>query len=244
VLVSISTVPFEREETLKYHKVSTTMRRVGVLGGTFDPVHYGHLVVAEEVYATLQLAEMVFVPAGQPPHKTNAEITTAKHRLEMLELAIASNPHFTISRVDLDRPGPCYTVDTLRLLREQWGDKTAIYFVIGRDSLEELLSWHDPSGILEQLTHLVAVTRPGYSESEAYYDWLEARLPGIKQRLLLVDAPQFDISATDLRKRVAEGRPIKYQTPESVESYIIQYGLYRPKLDGSEWEELHDTNAT
>ena len=244
MLVSIITVPFEREETLKYHKVSTNMRRVGVLGGTFDPVHYGHLVVAEEVYTTLQLAEMVFVPAGQPPHKTNAEITIAEHRLEMLELAIASNPHFTISRVDLDRPGPCYTVDTLQLLRKQWGDKTAIYFVIGRDSLEELLSWHDPSGILEQLTHLVAVTRPGYSESEAYYDWLEARLPGIKQRLLIVDAPQFDISATDLRKRVAEGRPIKYQTPESVESYIIQYGLYRPKLDGSEWEELHDTNAT
>jgi nicotinate-nucleotide adenylyltransferase len=229
VLVSIITVPFEREETLKYHKVSTNMRRVGVLGGTFDPVHYGHLVVAEEVYTTLQLAEMVFVPAGQPPHKTNAEITIAEHRLEMLELAIASNPHFTISRVDLDRPGPCYTVDTLQLLRKQWGDKTAIYFVIGRDSLEELLSWHDPSGILEQLTHLVAVTRPGYSESEAYYDWLEARLPGIKQRLLIVDAPQFDISATDLRKRVAEGRPIKYQTPESVESYIIQYGLYRRK---------------
>jgi nicotinate-nucleotide adenylyltransferase len=220
------------------------MRRVGVLGGTFDPVHYGHLVVAEEVYATLQLAEMVFVPAGQPPHKTHAEITTARHRLEMLELAIASNPHFTISRVDLDRPGPSYTVDTLRLLRKQWGDKTAFYFVIGRDGLEDLLSWYDPSGILEQLTHLVAVTRPGYSESEANYDWLEARLPGIKQRLLIVDAPQFDISASDLRKRVAEGRPIKYQTPDSVESYIVQYGLYRPKLDGSEREELYGTNAT
>jgi nicotinate-nucleotide adenylyltransferase len=200
---------------------------MGVLGGTFDPVHYGHLVVAEEVYATLQLTEMVFVPTGQPPHKTNEEITAAEHRLAMLELAIASNPHFTISRVDLDRPGPSYTVDTLRLLREQWGDTTTIYFVIGGDSLEDLLSWHDPSGILEQLTHLVVVRRPGYNESEAYYEWLEARLPGIKQRLLMVDAPQFDISATDLRTRVEQGQPIKYQTPESVESYIIQYGLYR-----------------
>ncbi len=220
------------------------MRRVGVFGGTFDPVHYGHLVVAEEVYATLHLAEMVFVPAGQPPHKTKEMITAAEHRLAMLELSIVSNPHFTISRVDLDRPGPSYTVDTLRLLRKQWGEETAIYFVIGGDSLEELLGWHDPPGILEQLTYLVAVRRPGYNESEEYYDRLEARLPGIKQRLLVVEAPQFEISATDLRLRVAEGRPIKYQTPDSVESYIVQYGLYRQKLDGSEREEIHDTNAS
>jgi len=210
------------------------MRRVGILGGTFDPVHYGHLVIAEEVYAALQLAEVVFVPSGQPPHKTNVEITAAEHRLKMLELAIASNPHFTISRVDLDRPGPSYTVDMLQLLRRQWGEHTAIYFIIGRDSLEDLLSWHDSSGILEQLTHLVAVRRPGYSESEAFYDSLEARLSGIKQRLLIVETPRFNISATDLRQRVAEGRPIKYQTPESVESYIVQYGLYRTKLDVSE----------
>ncbi len=239
-----SAVPFGRIETLKYHRLSATMRRVGVFGGTFDPVHYGHLVVAEEVYATLHLAEMVFVPAGQPPHKTHEVITAAEHRLAMLELAIASNPHFTISRVDLDRPGPSYTADTLRLLRKQWGEETAIYFVIGGDSLEDLLSWHDSPGILEQLTHLVAVRRPGYNESEEYYDWLEARLPGIKQRLLVVEAPQFVISATDLRLRVAEGRPIKYQTPDSVESYIIQYGLYRQKLAGSKREEIHDTNAS
>ncbi len=228
---------------MKYHGPTANIRRVGVLGGTFDPVHYGHLVIAEEVYATLQLAEVVFVPTGQPPHKPGAEITAAEHRLAMLELAIASNPHFTISRVDLDRPGPSYTVDTLRLLRKQWGEETAIYFVIGGDSLEELLNWYNPPGILEQLTHLVAVRRPGYNESEEYYDWLEARLPGIKQRLLVVNAPQFDISATDLRLRVAEGRPIKYQTPESVEQYIVQYGLYRQKLDRSERDKAHDANA-
>jgi nicotinate-nucleotide adenylyltransferase len=230
----MSAVPFGRVETLKYHKVSANMRRIGVLGGTFDPVHYGHLVIAEEVYAALQLTEMVFVPAGQPPHKTNVEITAAEHRLKMLALAIASNPHFTISRVDLDRPGPSYTVDMLQLLRKLWGEHTAIYFIIGGDSLEDLLSWHNPSGILEQLTHLVAVRRPGHSESETYYDWLETRLPGIMQRLLVVDAPQFDISATDLRQRVSEGRPIKYQTPESVESYIVQYGLYKTKIDAIE----------
>jgi nicotinate-nucleotide adenylyltransferase len=203
------------------------MRRVGVFGGTFDPIHFGHLVIAEEVYAALDLAEMVFVPAGQPPHKPGKIITDARHRLAMLELAIASNPHFTISLVDLDRAGPSYTVDTLRLLHEQWGDQTAIYFVIGGDSLEELLNWYQPARILEQLAHLVAVRRPGYNETPDHLEWLEARLPGIRSRLINVPAPQLDISSTDLRTRVAEGRPIKYQTPEPVEDYILQYGLYR-----------------
>ena len=169
---------FRRVETLKYHRPLANMRRIGVLGGTFDPIHYGHLVIAEEVYATLNLAEMVFVPAGQPPHKPVKVVTAAEHRLAMLELAIASNPHFTISKVELERPGPSYTIDTLRLLRKQWGEQTAIYFVIGWDSMEELLTWHDPSGVLEELTSLVAVGRPGYNESRDYLDWLETRLPG------------------------------------------------------------------
>lgn len=204
-----------------------SLRRVGLLGGTFDPIHFGHLVIAEEVRTVLHLAEMVFVPAGHPPHKPGRIVTEAQHRLAMLELAIASNPHFTISLVDLERPGPSYTVETLQVLRQQWGAQTAIYFVIGGDSLEDLLAWYDPAGILKQLTALVAVQRPGYEEAAGYRDTLEARLPGIKQRLIMVQAPQLDISATDLRRRVAEGRPIKYQTPEAVERYIIEYGLYR-----------------
>lgn len=212
---------------MEYYRPSPDMRRVGVLGGTFDPVHYGHLVIAEEAYHALDLAEMVFVPAGQPPHKPDALATTAQHRLAMLELAVASNAHFSISRVDLDRPGPSYTVDTLRLLRQQWGEQTAIYFLIGWDSLEDLLIWHDPAGVLAQLTYLVAVQRPGYQEESDYRASLEARLPGIKQRLLVVPAPQLEISSTDLRARVAEGRPIKYQLPESVEQYIEQYRLYQ-----------------
>jgi nicotinate-nucleotide adenylyltransferase len=203
------------------------MRRVGLLGGTFDPIHYGHLVIAEEVRTTLQLSEMVFVPAGKPPHKPGRIVTEAHHRLAMLKLAIASNPYFTISLVDVERQGPSYTVETLRLLHQQWGAQTAIYFVIGGDSLEYLLTWHDPAGILEQLAVLVAVQRPGYEEASDYRDALEARLPGIKQRLIIVQAPQLDISASDLRRRVAEGRPIKYQTPEAVEHYIAQHGLYR-----------------
>ncbi len=212
---------------MKNYRPLLKKRRVGLMGGTFDPIHYGHLVIAEEVRATLDLIEMVFVPAGQPPHKPGRTITAAEHRLAMLELAIASNPHFTISLVDLERTGPSYTAETLQLLNEQWGADTAIYFVIGWDSLEYLLTWHDPAGILEQLAYLVAVHRPGHTEVPGYLEALEARLPGIKQRLLTVPAPQLDISATDLRQRVAEGRPIKYQTPEAVEQYIVQHSLYR-----------------
>lgn len=203
------------------------MRRAGILGGTFDPVHYGHLVIAEEVYAALDLDEMVFVPAGQPPHKPERQVTAAHHRLAMLELAIADNPHFSISRVDLERPGPSYTVETLRLLHQQWGEQTALYFLIGWDSLEDFLTWRDPAGILEQLSYLVALQRPGYAEENGYQASLEARLPGITQRLLVVPAPQLEISSTDLRERVAEGRPIKYQLPERVEQYIEQYNLYQ-----------------
>ncbi|MFL5624244.1 MAG: nicotinate-nucleotide adenylyltransferase [Ktedonobacteraceae bacterium] len=223
-----------------YRPVSET-RRIGLLGGTFDPIHYGHLVVAEEVRAALNLIEMIFVPAGQPPHKQGEIITPAAHRLAMLELAITSNPHFSISLVELDRPGPSYTVDTLRLLRQQWGAQTALYFVIGWDGLEELSSWYDPEGILEQVTHLVAIHRPGYEEVSGYRTRLEERLPALKQRLLTTSAPQLDISATDLRQRVAEGRPIKYQTPEAVEYYIAQHGLYRQKTEG---RVFHGTHAS
>ena len=217
----------QEQHTLESSSSLANTRSVGLLGGTFDPIHYGHLVIAEEVRTALNLAEMVFVPAGHPPHKPGRIVTEARHRLTMLELAIASNPYFSISLVDLERPGPSYTVETLRLLRQQWGTRTAIHFVIGGDSLEDLLAWYDPTGILKQLAALVAVQRPGYEEAADYRDMLEARLPGIKQRLIIVQAPQLDISATDLRRRVAEGRPIKYQTPEAVEHYIIEHGLYQ-----------------
>ncbi len=214
---------------MQYYRPSQAGRRVGIIGGTFDPVHYAHLVIAEEVYAALELTEMVFVPAGHPPHKPGSVMAAAAHRLAMLELATTSNAHFSISRIELERPGPSYTADTLRLLRQQWGEQTAIYFVIGWDSLEDLLGWHDPAGILEHLSYLVAVRRPGYNEDSNYRDSLEARLPGIKERLLVVPVPQLDISSTDLRARVAERRPIKYQLPESVEQYIIQQRLYQQK---------------
>jgi nicotinate-nucleotide adenylyltransferase len=212
---------------LEEYRVVPGMRRIGLIGGTFDPIHYGHLAIAEEVHARLNLAEMVFILAGQPPHKPGRVITETRHRLAMLEMAIASNPHFTLSRVEVDRPGPSYLADTLRILREQWGSDTALYFLVGWDSLEELHTWYMPDAILAQLAHLVAVGRPGYTDEGERRKQLEARLPGITQRLLVVPAPQLEISSTDLRQRVAEGRPIKYQLPEAVEQYIVEHHLYR-----------------
>lgn len=201
--------------------------RIGLIGGTFDPIHYAHLAVAEEVHAALNLTKMVFIPAGQPPHKLEQECTPSYHRLAMVQLAIASNPHFTLSGVEIDRQGPSYLVDTLRILHDQWGPETELFFVIGWDSLEEFHTWYKSADILAQLTGLVAVKRPGYEEDIGYNKELETRLPGIMQRLMVVPAPQLAISSTDLRRRVAEGKPIKYQTPEAVENYIIEHGLYR-----------------
>src|SRR5437588_11807598 len=144
---------YERQEqhTLESSSSLANTRGVGLLGGTFDPIHYGHLVIAEEVRTALDLTKMVFVPAGYPPHKPEKTISETRHRLAMVELAIASNPHFSISTVDVERPGPSYTVETLRLLREKWGEETEIYFVIGWDSLEELPTWYNLVGILEQV---------------------------------------------------------------------------------------------
>jgi nicotinate-nucleotide adenylyltransferase len=205
----------------------TEKRRIGLMGGTFDPIHYGHLVIAEEVRVTLDLAEMLFIPTGQPPHKPGRVITPAEQRLAMLELAIASNPHFTISLIEMERPGLSYMVDTLRLLRTQMNTDVELSFVIGWDSLEELHTWHDPQGILTQLDALVAVGRPGYVDEGEYNNTqLETRLPGISQRLRVVQAPQFSVSSTDLRQRVAQGKPIKYQVPEAVEQYIFTHNLY------------------
>jgi nicotinate-nucleotide adenylyltransferase len=199
---------------------------MGLIGGTFDPIHYAHLAIAEEVRTALDLTEMAFIPAGQPPHKLGQNYTQSSHRLAMVQLAIASNPHFTFSRVEIDRQGPSYLVDTLRILHDQWGPDTQLFFVIGWDSLQEFHTWHNSADILAQLTSLVAVRRPSYEEHIGYNE-LETRLPGITQRLVVVSAPQLAISSTDLRRRVAEGRPIKYQTPEAVEDYIMEHGLYR-----------------
>ena len=228
-----------RSVTLPLERSRSIIRHVGVLGGTFDPIHVGHLIIAQEVVAALQLERLYFLPAGDPPHKRDHAITPAHHRQRMVELAIAGNPAFAISLVDLERPGPSYTVDTLRLLHEQWGPETAIVFVIGWDMLDDLLAWHDPVGVVRQADKLVAVHRPGYQLDPPYLTLLEAAVPGIRQRLVTVEAPQIAISSSDLRQRVATNRPIRYQVPDAVEAYILAHGLYRQPVPA--WQERRHT---
>jgi nicotinate-nucleotide adenylyltransferase len=203
--------------------------RYGLMGGTFDPIHYGHLVAAEEVYARLGLDKVLFIPAGQPPHKIGDERSTVETRLRLVELGISSNPHFELSKVDVDRPGPSFSVDMLRLLHDQLGDDHELFFIIGADSLEDFLEWHDPEGIVRQCK-LVVVTRPGYGVSVQH---LKPRIPNIESRVEIVPIPLMGISASDLRDRVANGLPIKYQVPEAVEGFIYATGLYGVKIQGS-----------
>jgi len=195
---------------------------IGVIGGTFDPIHTGHLIIAQEAHTRLGLDSVVFVPAGQPPHKLECAITDPEHRFEMVRLAIADNAHFSVSRIDLDREGPCYTVDTIGLLQRKWGANTRIYFMIGADSLSELPGWRQPERLL-RLCQVVAVARPGYQMDLRALDRL---LPGAASLIQLLDAPTLDISSTGVRRRVAEGLAIRYLVPTTVERYILENRLY------------------
>jgi nicotinate-nucleotide adenylyltransferase len=197
------------------------LQSLGILGGTFDPPHYGHLVLAENARAQLHLDRVLLVPAGQQPLKRDRDITPARHRAAMVEAAIAGNADFALSRVDLDRPGPHYTTDTLALLREKY-PKADLFFLIGSDSLAQLGAWHDPAGILQR-AWLAVMLRPGW---EADLDELARTVPGIRERLTWLDAPCLDISATDLRRRARQGLPLRYLLPPAVEVYVRKYRLY------------------
>jgi nicotinate-nucleotide adenylyltransferase len=199
------------------------IRRLGILGGTFDPIHHGHLVAAEEASRQLALDRVLFVPAGAPPHKPARPISPVSHRLRMIELAIAGKSHFAVSHVDVDRPGPCYTVDTLELLRAEWGAGPRFFFIEGADSLSDIACWYRPQRLIE-LCELAVVERPGFETDLAE---LEKRLPGLTSRLHWVKMPRLEISSSDLRARVRAGRSISYLAPREVEAYVRQHGLYR-----------------
>lgn len=196
--------------------------RIGVLGGTFDPPHYGHLALAETARVQLGLVWVLFVPAGDPPHKPGRPLSPVAHRVAMVEAAIADNPAFILSRVDLDRPGPHYTVDMLALLGKIYTG-AEFYFLMGSDSLAEFLTWRDPAGIVRQ-AFLAVMERPGWTADIAA---LEREIPGLRERLVWLDAPHLDISASDLRRRVQMGLPIRYLVPPAVEAYIRNHGLYQ-----------------
>ena len=197
--------------------------RVGLLGGSFDPIHVGHLHIARQARQRLNLDRVVFVPAGQPPHKLAQALTGPEHRFEMVRRAVDGLTHFSVSRIDLDRPGPSYSVDTVRLLQERWGPQTRIYFLIGADSLADLPKWYHTRQLLD-LCQVVAVGRPGYRVDLAA---LERRFPGAPPVILLESVSLVDVSATRVRQRVAEGRSIEGLVPPAVAAYIAAHGLYR-----------------
>jgi nicotinate-nucleotide adenylyltransferase len=197
--------------------------RLGIHGGTFDPIHFGHLLAAEVTRETLWLDQVLFAPAGEPPHKQGQSILAVDHRQAMIGLAIADNPAFALSKIDIDRPGPHFSVDTVRLLREEWGTRAEeTFFIMGADSLAHLLSWHQPGQIVE-LCRLAVVARPGYRPDLAD---LESALPGISRRVDWVEMPVLGISSSDLQRRVREGRSIRYQVPAAVARYVAEHGLY------------------
>ncbi|WP_093800886.1 nicotinate-nucleotide adenylyltransferase [Streptomyces sp. Wb2n-11] len=191
-------------------------RRLGVMGGTFDPIHHGHLVAASEVAAHFHLDEVVFVPTGQPWQKSHKQVSPAEDRYLMTVIATASNPQFSVSRIDIDRGGPTYTIDTLRDLRELNSDSD-LFFITGADALAQILTWRDAEELFS-LSHFIGVTRPGH-------DLTDDGLP--KGGVSLVEVPALAISSTDCRARVAAGEPVWYLVPDGVVRYIDKRELYR-----------------
>ncbi len=195
----------------------------GVLGGTFDPVHNGHLLVAEEVRARLSLASTLFIPAGQPWLKADSPVSAAKHRAEMVRLALADKPYFKLSTMELKRAGPSYMVDTIAKLQPKLEAGDELFLILGWDSLARLPEWQEPSRLVE-MCYLVAVPRPGFPAPNVKA--MEALVPGISQRVMLLKKPVIDISASVIRDRVARGLSIHHLVPEAVNRYIKEHGLY------------------
>jgi nicotinate-nucleotide adenylyltransferase len=196
--------------------------RIGVLGGTFDPIHNGHLVAASEVAHVLELDEVIFVPTGQPWQKDDRDLAPSEDRYLMTVIATASDELFSVSRVDLDRTGETYTVDTLRDLRAQRGEDVDLFFIMGGDALAGIKGWHNTENLFD-LAHFVGCTRPGHPIDEA-------SLPDAD--FTLIDLPALEISSTGCRERVRAGRPIRYLVPDGVIQYIAKTGLYRDHRPG------------
>jgi nicotinate-nucleotide adenylyltransferase len=196
-------------------------RRVGVMGGSFNPIHNGHLVTADEARHAFSLDEVIFVPAGHPWQKEVTDVAPAEDRYLMCVIATSSDPAFRVSRIEIDRPGPTYTVDTLHALKEE-RPGSELYFITGADAILQILTWKDPEVVLRE-AQFIAATRPGYD-----LDRLEKELPeGFEDRVSIMEIPALAISSTDVRLRAREGRPIRYLVPVGVAAYIEKAGLYR-----------------
>lgn len=197
--------------------------RIGVLGGTFDPVHLGHLIIAEEARTRLSLEKVLFVPAGRPWFKDGNDITDTADRLEMLRLALEGNPQFCIDTQELERPGATYTVDTIAQLRDQMGPDAEVFFIIGLDALAELARWKDPER-LASMCFFAAMRRPEFTELDVVS--LGRTVHGVSGRVHLLENIQVDISSSDVRCRIQGGLPIRYLVPRKVDEYIREKGLY------------------
>ncbi len=198
-------------------------RRIGVLGGTFDPIHIGHLILAEEAWFQLRLDCIYLAPAGNPPHKRGRRMAPVEDRVRMAELATADVDYALVSRIDADRPGPHYTSDLVRLLQQQAGPDTDIYFLMGMDSLRDLPTWHEARWLVDN-ARLAALSR---HDVELDWEALEAALPGVRSRVTILDMPELEIASHVIQQRVRNGQPIRHMVPRAVEAYIMKHGLYR-----------------
>jgi nicotinate-nucleotide adenylyltransferase len=196
--------------------------KIGILGGTFDPPHIGHLILASEALDQLSLGQVLWVLTPYPPHKTQHKITTLSHRQRMVELAIEGNPGFTLSRVDIDRPSPHFAVDTMKLLRKQAPD-VEYHYLMGLDSLNDLTAWHTPVEFVRSCDQVVVMLRNGESID---IPRLAAKIPHLEAKLTFLRTPVMDISGSDIRSRVASGKPFQYFVPEKVFRYIHENHLY------------------
>ncbi len=201
---------------------------IGVFGGTFDPIHVGHLFIAQEAATTIPLDRVLFVPTADPVHRPLPPVASSADRAQMVSLAIADNMRFELSSVELERPGLSFTIDTLSILAQRFPAR-ALYFIVGTDSLAALPQWREPAKILE-LARIVAMARPGRDRVDL--DALEAVLPGASGRVCVVESPGLEVSARDIRARLAEGKPIRHLVPEPVREYIQERGLYRRVTNG------------
>ncbi len=211
--------------------MAETVRRLGIMGGTFDPIHYGHLRVAELAREAFDLDQIVFVPNGRPAHKDNSTVSKAGSRLAMTELAVASNPHFACSRVEIDRAGPSYALDTVRGFRQLFPAMETLYWIIGADTVREIPTWHLAAQLVQEC-QFIAVTRPGFDHANLQNPANDA-LPAYVSFLA---APGLEISSTDLRNQVRAGRSIRYLVPEAVEDYLRRHALYQSLREPS-WAE-------
>lgn len=214
-----------RGNRMKTFEIAKERIRYAIMGGTFDPIHFGHLAAAETVRQKLNCQKVIFIPSGNPPHKKGRVLTDPIHRYLMTILAATSNPYFEVSNIEVNRNGYSYTLDTIKELSECYGKEVELLFITGADALLEIETWYKVDELLK-LCSFVAVTRPGYDKSK-----LEQKLLYLQSKynseLHIVDVPGLNISSTDIRERIKKGASIRYLIPEAVEQYIFKHGIFR-----------------